>query len=96
MITTDTETIEKIKIPPMWKVIIHNDDYTPVDFVISLINKIFNKSWEEAVRLTYLVHNKGKADVGIFTKEIAVIKVSQVKEMAEQHGHPLLATMEEA
>jgi len=84
-----------LKVPSMWKVVIHNDDYTPVEFVVALIHKIFDKSIEDATKLTYAVHNNGKAIVGIYTKEIAMTKISLVRENADNFGHPLLATAEE-
>jgi ATP-dependent Clp protease adaptor protein ClpS len=96
MSDTKTNVTTSLKVPTMWKVIIHNDDFTPVDFVVALIHKLFNKSLEEAMRLTYAVHNNGKANVGVYTKEVAMTKIALVKENAEIFQHPLLATAEEA
>ena len=95
-VSTDTDITQRLKTPSMWKVIIHNDDFTPVDFVVALIHNIFNKSLEESLRLTYIVHNNGKANIGLYTKEVALTKVSQVLQNAEYFGHPLLATTEES
>jgi len=80
--------------PPMYKVILHNDDYTPMDFVIDILMKIFHKNIDEANKITWLVHQKGKAVCGAYVKEIAQTKVHQVKSEAKRNGFPLLATME--
>lgn len=97
---TDTATVTKtsiqIKTPSMWKVVLHNDDFTPVDFVVALLKEVFHKSPDEAVAITEQVHNQGKAQVGLYTKEIAVTKVSMTQRIAEDYEHPLLATAEEA
>ena len=81
--------------PKMYKVILHNDDYSTFDFVIEVLMQIFNKTKDEAVSLTFKVDQEGYAVVGIYPKEIAETKVSLVKEMAKDAGYPLLATMEE-
>ena len=81
--------------PKMYKVILHNDDYSTFDFVIAVLMDIFNKSKDEAVELTFKVDKEGFAVVGIYTKDIAETKVSLVKIMAKDNGYPLLATMEE-
>jgi ATP-dependent Clp protease adaptor protein ClpS len=93
---TQTDAITKIKMPSMWKVVIINDDFTPVDFVIAIIHKLFNKSIEEATLLTYMVHNSGKAVIGLYTKEFAETKVMLVHLNADQYQHPLKAIAEEA
>ncbi len=80
--------------PPMYKVILHNDDYTPMDFVIDILMKVFHKNVDEANDITWQVHEKGKAVCGIYVKEIAQTKVYQVKSIAKANGFPLLATME--
>jgi len=80
--------------PPMYKVILHNDDYTPMDFVINILMKIFHKTLDEANDITWQVHEKGKAVCGIYVQEIAQTKVHQVKSIAKANGFPLLATME--
>lgn len=96
MSETQVDVTTNLKMPSMWKVVIHNDDYTPVDFVIALIHKLFDKSIEEATRLTATIHNNGKAIIGLYTKEVATTKVLLVRENADVFGHPLLATAEEA
>jgi len=88
---TDIELIH----PKMYKVILHNDDYSTFDFVIEVIMQIFNKTKDEAVSLTFKIDQEGFAVVGIYPKEIAETKVSMVKETAKAAGYPLLATMEE-
>ena len=88
---TDIELIH----PKMYKVILHNDDYSTFDFVVEVLMQIFNKSKDEAVALTFKVDKEGFAVVGIYPKEIAETKVSMVKEIAKNAGYPLLATMEE-
>ena len=80
--------------PPMYKVILHNDDYTPMDFVIDILVKIFHKNIDEANDIMWRVHEKGRAVCGIYVLEIARTKVYQVKNVAKANGFPLLATME--
>jgi ATP-dependent Clp protease adaptor protein ClpS len=93
---TDTLTKTQLKVPSMWKVLLHNDDYTPMDFVIEILIQVFHKGAEEAHTLTMAVHNQGKANVGLYTKEIAETKVLQVERIAREAGHPLKVTAEEA
>ena len=81
--------------PKMYKVILHNDDYSTFDFVIQVLMEIFNKSKDEAVEITFRVDKDGFAIVGVYPKDIAETKVSLVKIMAKDNGYPLLATMEE-
>ena len=81
--------------PKMYKVILHNDDYSTFEFVIDVLMEVFHKSQEEATELTFRVDNEGFAIVGIYPKEIAQTKVSLVKFMAKEAEYPLLATMEE-
>jgi len=80
----------------MWKVILHNDDFTPMEFVVQVLLQIFGKDLEEATRLMLTVHESGKATVGLYTKEVATTKVMQTQRAAEVYGHPLLSTTEEA
>jgi ATP-dependent Clp protease adaptor protein ClpS len=84
----------EISKPPMYKVILHNDDYTPMDFVIDILVKIFHKSLDEAEDIMWQVHEKGKAICGVYVKEIAETKAHQVKSNAKANGFPLLATIE--
>lgn len=81
--------------PKKYKVILLNDDYSTMDFVIDVLTKIFRKSVDEATQIMLNIHNNGKAVCGIYTYEIAATKVEQVKLQARQRGFPLKAIMEE-
>lgn len=85
----------KFKDPLMYRVIMHNDDYTTMDFVVSVLINIFHKSHDEAVFLMAEVHNKGQANVGVYTLDIAESKVREVRVMASEYHFPLLCTIEE-
>ena len=80
--------------PPMYRVLMCNDDYTPVEFVIEVLQRFFSKSYQDAVNLTILVHNKGKASVGVFTREVAETKVAQSLDLARLNQHPLMMETE--
>ena len=95
MTELDLETDIDIMQPKMYKVILHNDDYSTFDFVIEVLMNVFNKNKDDAVNITFKVDQEGFAIVGIYPKEIAETKVSLVKEMAKENNFPLLATMEE-
>ncbi len=92
----DTAILEKRKVkrPRRFKVILHNDDYTPMDFVVNLVMGVFQKTHDEAYQIMLTVHVKGKAVCGIYPKEIAESKVDKAMSLAKQEGHPLLCTME--
>lgn len=90
------KTHEKIKEPPAYKVILHNDDYTTMDFVVQILMNVFHKSKEEAISIMLNVHRKGTGLCGVYVKEIAETKVAIVGEIALQHEFPLRCTMEEA
>jgi len=81
--------------PQMFKVLLHNDDYTSMDFVVEILTGIFRKDTQQAERIMLQIHEKGKAVCGVYTYEIAKTKVEQVRQRAKQNGFPLLATMEE-
>ncbi len=87
-------TKTKTRRPPMYKVLILNDDYTPMEFVVHVLERFFGMSHAQAFELMLTVHKKGLAVVGVFTHEIAETKVSQVMEFAQRHQHPLQCTME--
>lgn len=99
---TDTNTIvekktvtsQNIKIPRMYKVIIHNDDYTPVDFVIALLVKLFRHDPQRAAQITMDVHNKGSAVAGVYSMEIAEQKVVDATQLSRNNGWPLLLNTE--
>lgn len=86
----------KLKPPSMYKVILNNDDYTPMDFVVEVLKRFFRLDDEKANQVMLTVHYDGKGVCGIYTAEIAETKVAQVSEYAKKHQHPLLCTMEEA
>ena len=86
----------KLKKPPMYKVLMLNDDYTPMEFVIMILEKLFRMDHEKAVQVMLNVHQKGKGVCGIFPHEVAQTKVAQVLELARQNEHPLQCSMEEA
>ncbi len=84
----------KIKKPKLYKVILLNDDYTPMEYVVKLLKIVFNKSESDAVNIMLMVHNKGSGVCGVFTKEIAETKVFRVLKMAKTDQHPLKCIME--
>ena len=88
--------VEQIKAPSMYKVLLLNDDYTPMEFVVMVIQEYFNKDHETATRIMLQVHLVGKGICGIFTRDVAATKVHQVIELSREAGHPLQCTMEEA
>jgi ATP-dependent Clp protease adaptor protein ClpS len=90
------EAKPRLKRPPLYQVILLNDDYTPMEFVVQVLEKIFSLDRTTATRVMLEVHTKGKGVCGVFTYEIAETKVAQVTGLAQQHQHPLLCTMEEA
>jgi len=81
--------------PQMYRVILHNDDYTSMEFVVMILTNIFHKSHSEAEELMIAIHKKGSAICGVYTYEIAQTKAEQVKKLAKQNEFPLLATIEE-
>lgn len=89
-----TKTRPKTKKPPMYKVLLLNDDFTPMEFVIFVIERFFQKNREEATQIMLHVHQKGIGICGVFTYEVAETKVAQVLEFARQNQHPLQCTME--
>ncbi|MEM1129507.1 MAG: ATP-dependent Clp protease adapter ClpS [Pseudomonadota bacterium] len=80
--------------PPLYKVLILNDDYTPMEFVVHVLERFFGLSHSQAFELMLTVHKKGIAVVGVFSFEIAETKVGQVMDFARRHQHPLQCTME--
>ena len=89
-----TRTQAKTKKPSLYRVIILNDDYTPMEFVVLVLEHFFNKSREEATRIMLHVHNHGVGVCGVFTYEVAETKVAQVLDLARRNEHPLQCTME--
>lgn len=88
------QTRPKTKKPPMYKVLLLNDDFTPMEFVVMVLERYFGMNHAQAFELMLTVHKKGLAVVGVFTYEIAETKVKQVMELARQYQHPLQCTME--
>jgi ATP-dependent Clp protease adaptor protein ClpS len=88
--------VEQVKAPSMYKVLLLNDDYTPMEFVVMVIQEYFNKDHETATRIMLQVHLVGKGVCGVFTRDVAATKVHQVIELSREAGHPLQCTMEEA
>ena len=89
-----TKTRPKVKKPSLYKVLLLNDDYTPMEFVVLILEKFFSKSREDAVEVMLHVHRHGVGICGVFTYEVAETKVAQVIEFARRHQHPLQCTME--
>lgn len=89
-----TQTKTRTKKPSLYRVLMLNDDYTPMEFVVYVLERYFNKTPEEATQIMLHVHQKGIGVCGVFTYEIAESKVNQVIDLARQHQHPLQCTME--
>jgi ATP-dependent Clp protease adaptor protein ClpS len=90
------ESKPKLERPPLYKVILLNDDYTPMDFVTHILQRFFAMEQAAAVRVMLQVHVEGRGVCGTYTREIAETKVAQVNNYAREHEHPLLCTMEKA
>lgn len=90
------EAKPRLKRPPLYRVILNNDDYTPMEFVVEVLEKIFGMDRNKATRIMLEVHTRGKGVCGVFTYDIAETKVAQVNGYSRQHQHPLLCSMEEA
>jgi ATP-dependent Clp protease adaptor protein ClpS len=88
------ETRPKTKRPPLYKVMLLNDDFTPMEFVVLVLERFFSKNPTQAFEIMLTVHKKGLAMVGIFSHEVAETKVSQVMDFSRRHQHPLQCTME--
>ena len=82
--------------PPLFTVVVLNDDYTPMDFVVEVLMRYFSMGLERATQVMLHVHTRGRGVCGVFTREIAESKVAQVNEYARMHQHPLLCTLERA
>lgn len=86
----------KVKQPPLYKVVLINDDYTPMEFVVLILENFFMMNREKATRIMLNVHTQGKGVCGVYTREVSETKVSQVNEYSRMNNHPLLCDMEEA
>ena len=90
------EARPKVKQPPLYRVVLINDDYTPMEFVVDILESVFGMERTRATQVMLEVHTKGKGVCGVYNFEIAETKVAQVMSIAKQHQHPLLCTMEES
>ncbi len=89
-----TKVRPKVKRPSMYRVLLLNDDYTPMEFVVHVLERFFNKGREEATRIMMHVHHHGVGECGVFTYEVAETKVTQVMDFARRNQHPLQCVME--
>ena len=91
---TETRSEQKLQRPRMWRVLLHNDDYTTQDFVVWVLESIFHKPHAEAFAIMMNVHRSGLGIAGVFTHDMAETKVKVTQKLAEEHEFPLLVTME--
>ena len=89
-----TDSKQQLKKPPLYKVLLHNDDYTTMEFVVWVLQMVFQKDQDEAMALMLAVHQTGRGVAGVYTKDIADTKCDQVMELAEANAMPLLCTTE--
>ncbi len=89
-----TKTKTRTKRPALYRVLLLNDDYTPMEFVVHVLERFFNKDREAATRIMLHVHNSGVGECGVYTYEVAETKVTQVMDFARRHQHPLQCVME--
>ncbi|MBF0124700.1 MAG: ATP-dependent Clp protease adapter ClpS [Magnetococcales bacterium] len=94
-ILIETIVNQKLAQPPMYRVILINDDFTPMDFVVEVIQQFFDKSLAEATQMMLNIHYNGSAICGTYTREIAEMKLAQLHQKARRHGHPLQGRMEQ-
>lgn len=94
--TAVAEQRPKLKRPPLYSVVLLNDDYTPMEFVVQLLETFFTMTREQATQVMLHVHTRGKGVCGVFSREIAETKVAQVNDFARENQHPLLCVMERA
>jgi ATP-dependent Clp protease adaptor protein ClpS len=92
---TATKTRRKVQEPPKYQVVLHNDHYTTMEFVVEVLKTIFRKSSIESHAIMMAVHKKGRGVVGLYSYDIAASKVEQTKRLARRHGYPLKCTLEE-
>jgi len=91
----DLQDRQKVEPPKKFKVVLHNDDYTPMDFVIIVLMDVFNFSFQKAAVITTQVHEQGKGIAGAYSREIAWMKTKKCNQIAQQEGHPLKVSMEQ-
>ena len=92
--TTSLDTKEEVSVPALYQVLVHNDDFTPMEFVVAAIEKHFYHSRRKAAEITMEAHVNGTAVCGTFSRDYAESKVAQVLEYAQSHEHPLVCSME--
>ena len=90
------EAKTEVERPPLFRVVLMNDDYTPMEFVVEVLQVFFGMNLEKATQVMLHVHTRGKGVCGVYTKEVAETKVAQVNEFSRQRQHPLMCTMEKA
>jgi ATP-dependent Clp protease adaptor protein ClpS len=90
------EAKPRLKRPPLYKVVLLNDDYTPMEFVVEILQTFFRMNRSQATQIMLHVHTRGKGVCGVFIYEIAETKAAQVNDYSRKHQHPLLCTLEEA
>ena len=95
LVTAEADSEIKLQRPPLYKILLHNDDYTSMEFVVFILQTVFGRSEEEAVRIMLNVHMEGVGVAGLYTYEIAEMKVAKVTSSAQANEFPLLCTMEE-
>jgi len=93
-VVTKTRTDKKVQQPPMYRVLLHNDDYTTREFVVWVLQTVFNRAEVEAVQIMLHVHHNGVGVAGVYPFDVAEAKVRKTSELAEQNEYPLLTTME--
>jgi ATP-dependent Clp protease adaptor protein ClpS len=93
---SEQQVQQELELPPMYKVLLHNDDYTTMEFVVEVLQKVFHKNATEATQIMILVHKTGLGVCGVFTEDIAETKVEIVHHLARKSGFPLRCSMEEA
>ena len=92
---TLTDDREELQEPPLYKVLLHNDDYTTMDFVVMILEEIFKKSTDEATRIMLNVHHQGQGIAGVYTREIGETKVAAVHRLARKNQYPLKCSLEQ-
>jgi len=93
-ILTESQSEQKLERPRMWRVLLHNDDYTTQDFVVWVLESIFHKGRGEAIAIMMSVHRSGMGVAGVYTHDVAETKLKATRQLAEEHEFPLLVTME--
>ncbi len=94
-VVEETESKTKLERPPLYKVLLHNDDFTTMEFVVFILQTVFNRSEDEALQIMLNVHRQGIGVAGVYTYEVAEMKVDKVTNLAQANEFPLLCTMEE-